>query len=88
MNIVNPDPNQFLLPEGSREVTFAKDQAYLGYSPLPSLVTPDGKVVSQWIPTPSELACLNQGTPVTLVVWTFNQPPSPVSLTVGGADLR
>ena len=88
MNIVTPDISKFLVPAGTDEVVFAKRQAHLGYSPLPSVRTPDGKVASQWLPTPGELALLNEGVPVTLVVWTFNQPPPPVSLMVGGADLR
>ena len=87
MNIVKPDITKFLLPDNSQEVTFAESQAHLGYSPLPSIKTPDGKVASTWIPTPGELALLNKGVPVTLVVWTFNQPPQPVSLMVGGANL-
>lgn len=88
MNIVKPDPAKFILPEGADEVTFAENQGHLGYSPLPVIRTLGGKIASQWLPTPGELALLNLGVPVTLVVWTFNQPPAPVSLMVGGADLR
>lgn len=88
MNIIKPDRSKFLLPFDIREEVFAEHQGHLGYSPLPSLVTHDGKVVSQWIPTPGELALLNNGVPVTLTCWTFNRPPQPVSLAVGGLDLR
>lgn len=88
MNIIKPDKTKFLLPVGTREENIAEHQAHLGYAPLPSLVTPDGKVASQWMPTPGELALLNQGVPVTIIVWTFNQPLQPQSLMVGGVDLR
>jgi hypothetical protein len=88
MNITKPDTTTFLLPEGSEEVTYAKEQGHLGYAPLPVIRTPRGKLASQWMPTPGELALLNEGVPVTLVVWTFGDPPQPVSLMVGGADLR
>lgn len=86
MDIVKPDPSKFLLPEGSREVNYAEHQPE--YLTLPSIQTPDGKVASQWKPTLGELALLNEGVPVTLVCWTFNQPLQPISLMVGGADLR
>jgi hypothetical protein len=86
MDITTPDRSTFLLPEGTRAVEIAKDQP--GYLNLPSLVTPDGKVASQWIPNANELALLNAGVPVTLVCYTFNRPLQPVSLMVGGADLR
>jgi hypothetical protein len=86
MEIVTPKRGQFLLPAGTREVQVAEHQPE--YLTLPSLVTPDGKVASQWQPTPGELALLNAGVPVTLVVWTFGKPLQPVSLGVGGMDLR
>lgn len=88
MNIIKPDITKFIAPPGTREIVMAERQAHLGYSPLPSLLTPDGKVVSQWMPTPGELALLNEGVPVTIVIWTFNEPLQPQSLMVGGADLR
>ena len=90
MEIVTPIPTNFLLPEGTREVRFAEDQPE--YLTLPALVTPDGKVVSQWKPTPGELALLNLGVPVTLTIHhgppTPENPLRPVSLAVGGVDLR
>lgn len=86
MDIVKPDPAKFLLPIGARAIAIAEHQPE--YQTLPSIVTPDGKVASQWMPTPGELALLNQGVPVTLVCWTGGAPLQPVSLMVGGADLR
>jgi hypothetical protein len=86
MEIATPDRSKFLLPEGTREVKFAEHQPE--YETLPALVTPDGRLACQWTPTPGEIELLNRGVPVTLVVWTFNRPLQPVSLMVGGADLR
>jgi hypothetical protein len=83
---VTPNRALFLLPEGSREVVYAKDQPQ--YLPLPVLVTPDGKVASMWKPDASELALLNQGVPVCITCWTFNGPLQPLSVSVGGVDLR
>ena len=87
MEILPPDPSQCVLPPGTQSTTYAEHQKHLGYLALPSLKTPDGKVLSQWRPTPDELAALNCGQPITLVVWTFNTPLQPISLTVGGVDL-
>ena len=87
MEQIAPYPETFLLPPGTREVLYAASQRHLGYEPLPSLVTPDGKAVSQWKPSEDELRRLVSGEPITLVVWTFNQPLQPVCLVVGGADL-
>lgn len=86
MQIVEPKAEMFLLPNGTRTVKFAEHQDE--YETLPSLVTPDGKVASQWKPTAGELALLNADVPVTLTCWTFNRPLQPVSICVGGADLR
>lgn len=90
MNIVYVRREMFLLPEGTRPVVFAKNQQ--PYLELPALVTPDGKVISQWQPTPGDLALLNQGVPVTLIVHHGELRPDnllkPVTVTVGGVDLR
>ena len=86
MNIVKPIIAQFVLPATTREVNIAEHQAE--YQTLPSLVTPDGKVASQWRPDANELAMLNAGVPITLVCWTFGRPLQPVSIGVGGMDLR
>lgn len=87
-----------LLPEGTREVTFAKDQP--PYRPLPALVTPDGIVISTWKLEPGELALLSAGAPLTLSVWHgrfaslcecgrgCSHLLHPVKLEVGGTDAR
>ena len=86
MNPIEPQPEQFLLPAGTRAVRVAEHQPE--YITLPSLVTPDGRIASQWMPTENELALLNNRVPVTLVIHTFNQPLQPIQITVGGVDLR
>jgi hypothetical protein len=86
MTIVTPNRALFLLPPGTRDVKIAEHQPE--YLTLPSLVTPDGRVVSQWQPTPNDLLLLNTGVPVTLVLHTFGQPLQPIQMAVGGLDLR
>jgi hypothetical protein len=85
VDIITPDRTKFLLPEGTLEVRIAEDQPQ--YQTLPALVTPDGRIACQWQPNAGDLALLNLGVPITLVVWTHYEPLQPVSLMVGGADL-
>lgn len=82
---IDPAPEAFLLPAGTESVRYAEDHP--DYLPLPSLRTPDGRVVTQWRLEPREVELLRSGEPVTLVLRTFNQPLQPVILTVGGLDL-
>lgn len=86
MDIIKPNREMFLLPEDVREVNVAEHQDE--YLTLPSLVTRDGRVVSQWQPDANDLILLNNGVPVTLVLHTFGQPLQPIILAVGGLDLR
>lgn len=86
MEIIRPKIELFLFPDGTREVTYAEHQPE--YLALPSLRTPDGRVVSQWLPDANELELLKNGVPVTLVLHTFNEPLRPIILAVGGLDLR
>ena len=86
MDPIEPKAESFRLPFGTTRVVYAEDQPQ--YKPLPSLRTPDGRVVSQWRPTAEELAALNRGQPITLVNHTYNDPLQPILLTVGGLDLR
>ncbi len=83
---IPPIKEHFALPPDVEEVTFAKSQAE--YIPLPTLRLPDGRVVSQWLPDTDELQALKNGVPITLVLHTFNKPLQPITLTVGGLDLR
>ena len=85
MEMIAPYPEMFVLPEGTTFPVYAADQPE--YEALPSIKTPDGKVISQWKPTAEELARLNAGEPLTLIVWTFNHRLQPITLGVGGFDL-
>jgi hypothetical protein len=86
METVKPNAELFLLPAGTREVNYA--ELHDTYETLPSLVTPDGKVISSWLPDAHELELLKNGVPITLVLHTFNRPLQPIILAVGGLDLR
>lgn len=71
-------------------VNFAENQPE--YRPLPAFVTPEGKVISQWLPDANERAMINAGTPITLMVlhgeFTEANRLRPVLLAVGGVDAR
>jgi hypothetical protein len=86
MDIVVPNRTQFLLPPHTRAVQIAEHQPE--YLTLPALITPDGRVVSQWQPTANDLLLLANGVPVTLVLHTFGLPLQPIQMAVGGMDLR
>lgn len=86
MDPIQPKRETFLLPDGTVEANYAEHQPE--YITLPSLRTPDGRVISQWQPTRDELDAINRGQPITLVSHTFNQPLQPIILIVGGLDLR
>lgn len=70
-----------VMPEGATQVVFAADQPQ--YEPLPAVRIPDGRIVTQWRPSKSELALLYKGEPITIVVHTFNTPLQPMSVLVG-----
>ena len=84
MDIIVPQPEMFLLPSGTLPI----DHGGPDYTTLPTLTTPGGKVISQWLPTAEELYRLMQGEPLTLVLHTFGKPLQPIILAVGGLDLR
>lgn len=75
MNPVEPK-----IPEGSRLVTFAKDQPQ--YFPLPASIDSDGVVQTEWELTEEELEQLLQGGRIRLTILTFNGPLQPVKLEV------
>lgn len=87
MEHVVPRTDTFVLPEGTVETVVAANQTK-DYDPLLALVTPQGHVVTQWLPSPEELQRLRDGEPITLVTWTFGHPFQPIFLAVGPLDLR
>lgn len=81
-------PDKSLAPERSREVTYGGPAVgQPQYLPLPTLVTPNGWVISQWRPTAADLVLLNAGAPLTLALKTDGGWP-PCILAAGGLDMR
>lgn len=87
MDPVDPCIPLELLPPGCRAYVLAEHQTK-DYLPLPSVRTPDGKVITRWRPTPEELQLLLAGRDLYLITWTFHQLFQPVAMTVGPPDLR
>lgn len=94
MNPIEPKRESFTLPLGTDALIFAKDQP--NYIPLPALRTRAGEVITQWQPSPEELAKIAAGEPITLVMHTFQSRCqhcggpiglTPVQLTVGGINM-
>lgn len=84
MNICDPRIDPALVPPGSKPVIIAKDQPE--YNPLPSVRTPDGRVITRWSPTDAERSAILRGEDIFLTILTFNTPLQPVLLTVGPID--
>ncbi len=85
---ITPEQSKFIVPEGGvRSLTYLGPASRPEVLPLETLVTADGRVVSQWQPTAGELELLKLGVPVTLVLHSGGVVP-PIQLGVGGFDLR
>lgn len=82
---MKPKIELFLLPPTAHKCTFMPPDDMPECLPLEVIRTPQ-HLASQWVPNAGELALLNEGAPVTLVIYGRGMPP--VSLMVGGADLR
>ena len=85
MEPVDPCIPLELLPPGCRASLLAEQQQE--YLTLPSVRTPDGKVVTRWRLSAEEVAAIARGADLYLIVWTFGQPFQPVALTVAPPDL-
>lgn len=75
------------VPEGTREIVFTAPAEMPECLPLPTLVTPDGRVLMQWQPTPGELELLTRGVAISIVLYSGGRV-APLSVGVGGMDLR
>lgn len=84
MDICDPRIDPALVPSGSHAVIIAKDQPE--YTPLPSVRTPDGRVITRWSPTVAERSAILRGEDLFLTILTFHTPLQPVLLTVGPID--
>ena len=87
MEIVDPRVDPALIPEGSRPHIYNGPRGD-EYRDLPSIRTPDGKVVTRWTFTDAERAAILRGEDVYLTICTFNTPLQPVLLTVGPIDWK
>ncbi len=85
MTPVDPRVPASLLPPDSRAVVFAEKQPQ--YTPLPTIWTPQGAVVTRWSPTDAEKAALIRGDDIYITVLTFGQPLQPLMVSVGPIDL-
>jgi len=84
VEITDPRIDPRLVPVGSRAVVIAEHQDE--YLDLPSVRTPDGKVITRWSPTDAERAAILRGEDIFLTILTFNHPLQPVMMTVGPID--
>lgn len=85
MEIADPRIDPRVLPGGSRARVINGPRGD-EYRDLPSIVTPDGKVISRWTPTEAERRAILNGEDLYLTIHTFNTPLQPVLLTVGPID--
>ncbi len=86
MEVTDPRVPPALMPAGSKAIVYAADQQDK-YVPLPSVRTPDGKVVTRWVLTDAEKAALIRGEDLYVTVLTFNAHLQPLMVSVGPLDL-
>lgn len=87
MDIADPRIDPALVPTGSRAHVLNGPNG-TEYQDLPSVITPDGKVISRWVLTDEERARILAGDDLFLTVCTFGQRLQPVLLTVGPIDWK
>lgn len=82
MEIADPRIPPALLPKGSvARVVNGPDQEYLD---LPSVITPDRKLISRWTLTPEERLKIAEGADIYVTLWGL--PINPLLVTVGPID--
>jgi hypothetical protein len=82
MEPIDPRVHPSLLPPGCRALVVAEHQDE--YLNLPSIVTPDARVITRWQLTDHERVALLDGADVYLTIWGV--PIRPVFLSVGPCD--
>jgi hypothetical protein len=82
MEPVDPRVNPAMVPTGSKATVIAKDQPQ--YVPIPSVITPDHRVITRWRPTDEERMRILKGEDIFLTI--FGTPIRPVLLSVGPLD--
>lgn len=83
MEIVDPRVDPALVPLGSRPVVIAERQAE--YHNLPSILTPNGYVITRWAPTPEDRAAIASGQDVFVTLLSYGAI-NPFFVTVGPVD--
>jgi hypothetical protein len=84
MEPIDPRVHPSLLPDGCRALVVAEKQDE--YLNLPSILTPDARVITRWALTPEERAALIAGEDIYLTIWGV--PIRPIYLCVGPCDWR
>lgn len=85
MQIADARIDPRLVPDGSIARVLNGPQGN-EYQDLPSVITPDGKVISRWVPSDAERRAILAGEDIFLTVCTFGQRLQPVMVTVGPID--
>lgn len=85
MQPVDPRIDPALVPAGSRAIVIAEHQDE--FMDLPSVCTPDGKIITRWRLTEEEREALLSGQDVFLTIWSGGAI-QPVYLSVGPCDWR
>jgi hypothetical protein len=85
MEFVTPARESFILPADTIAVAMHAPPGHPEVQTVDTLITSDGKTVLQLQVTPGELALLNAGARVTVVLYAAPMPP--IAVGVGGFDL-
>lgn len=85
MEAADPRVHPSLLPKGSVATVYAETQPE--YTPLPTVRTPGGTVLTRWTLTDAERAAIVRGEDIYVMVRTFNAPLQPLLVSVGPIDL-
>lgn len=80
MDIADPRVAPSLVPEGSKAVVIAENQAE--YENLPSIRTPKGQVITRWSPSDAERAAIVRGEDIYVTLISPG-PISPLFVTIG-----
>lgn len=74
------DLSEHVIDESLRRVVIGADQSE--YVPLPSILFPDGKILTEWELSEAERDRIARGERIRLWIWTGGQPLQPVMLVV------
>jgi dihydrofolate reductase len=85
MDIVDPRVHPSLVPEGSKAVVIAEHQEE--YRDLPSILTPNGYVITRWSLTDAERAAIVRGEDVYVTLLSHG-PINPLFVTIGPVNWR